>query len=263
MGPVPEPIALQRPRAQGSHIGPPGRDGRVRFDRRITPNDHVRRRRSDASDRKPAMPCQRMRARHVHADRPASARAPRIVRSSNDTTHGRDTGSSTPMTMRMRVRIAPPLRSGSQAFAGSLASSAPSAWPDTGNVRRGPTGRLPIGHPTMACPHTCRERTAPPDGPAPTGSDIRRHGRTHRPDPRLPMPARWRDRPNFSAKTNRMRTPARKPTIRRPMRGHADIGTVSRFGREKNADGGKAHGGGMRRTGLHASISGTKRSRGP
>lgn len=55
--------------------------------------------------------------------RSASARAPRIVRSSNDTTHGRDTGLSTPMAMRMRVRIAPPSRSGSQTFTGSLASS--------------------------------------------------------------------------------------------------------------------------------------------
>lgn len=190
--------------------------------------------------------------------RPASARAPRIVRSSDEATHGRDTGSSTPMAMRMRVRIAPPLRSGSQAFAGSLAASAPSAWTDNGNARRRPhrrsaptstTADRPAGSPSAIRPRHVRifvgsgrlhrmvlrprDRTSAGTGEpvAPTRVfRCPRDGGTDRTSPPRPTACA---RPHESRQSDD------------PCAGHADIGIGFRFGREKNADGGKVHGGGM------------------
>ncbi len=181
--------------------------------------------------------------RHVHADRPASACAPRIVRSSDEATHGRDTGSSTPMAMRMRVRIAPPLRSGSQAFAGSLASSAPSAWTDNGNARRGPTGRLSIGHGMSAylsgadgstgwsCAHGIGHPPARANpSPRPASSDARAM--------EGPTELLRQDQPHAHAcaKADDPTTHARACRYRHRLS----------FRTRKNADGGKAYGGGTR-----------------
>ncbi|EDT46431.1 hypothetical protein BIFDEN_02283 [Bifidobacterium dentium ATCC 27678] len=61
-----------------------------------------------------------------------------------------------------------------------------------------------------------------------------------------------------------MRTPPQKPTIRRPTRGHADIGTSSCFGHERRHGRRKSP---QRREAKgkpsDASISGTKRLKGP